>query len=394
MAVQASVEQPVEVDATTLLWVLRWLLAACDAGGAPSELACGRPGVGTGGVSGPGVEERCWSAADLIAWLQQIKTDLHSERDGGHSLSMLSMAAAQVSGSADRSQSAAVATDLRRPVAAALVQFCGRLHCRDTLLLETVRDAAHRVVQWTTLVERFSDLLEDRCRGWVYDFAYGLSHELNNPLASIATRAGGLGNLSADPEVRRHCAAVVEHAMRGRELLEDMMAIAKPPTLQLADVDLTEVLTTAVERARRWLDRAGIPVEVRWDRGAALPPISADRTALIEAVWCLVRNAVEAMEIDGGCVEIRLRRRADQAVVEILDDGPGIQPAQLARVWHPYYSGREAGRGLGLGLAKVQRIARLHGGEAALENRAQGGCRATLTLPCSGRGHVPAGIDR
>ncbi len=381
MAAQASAEHRVEVDAATLLHVLRWLLAGPVDRWSTSD--CDLPGGTFNSVGVADLVEDCraWTAADLTAWLQHLQEEL---RDGSEFDSALAANAARLMqgdvAPQDSFGCAAGASELRFRVAGALVRFSGRLQCSDPLVLQALQEAAHRVLQGAVLAGRFDELLRDKCRAWLYDFAYGLSHELNNPLASIATRAGVLANTSADPEVRRQCAALVEHAMRGRELLEDMMAVARPPTIRPGPVDLVEMIRSAVEQARQWVARAGAAVEVRLESADAVRG-RGDRGALIEAVWCLIRNAVEAVGGDSGRVEVRLGKRSDTAVIEILDDGPGVGAAERERVWNPYYSGREAGRGLGLGLAKVQRIMAQHGGTADLENRPQGGCRAVLVLP-------------
>ncbi len=96
----------------------------------------------------------------------------------------------------------------------------------------------------------------------------------------------------------------------------------------------------------------------------------------------LVTNAV----IYGGSATVRLSQDADRMVmVEVEDDGPGIPPADLDRVFEPFHRGepsrnRETG-GVGLGLPIARNIMRAHGGDVVIANRPAGGVKATVTLP-------------
>ena len=154
----------------------------------------------------------------------------------------------------------------------------------------------------------------------------------------------------------------------------------------MASLDLAELLRTV-------LDETG---DIRPDAAAKLaydgPPhltVRARPLALKRALTNLVSNAV----IYGGCARISLNPPADgTAVIEVEDDGPGIPPGDLERVFEPFYRGepsrnRETG-GVGLGLPIARNILRAHGGDVALANRplpaagaGSGGVKATVTLP-------------
>ena len=98
-----------------------------------------------------------------------------------------------------------------------------------------------------------------------------------------------------------------------------------------------------------------------------------------QALLNLVQNALDATP-DGGAVEIRTALPDDAtAVIQVLDDGPGLAPAIVGRLFVPGVTTKE--RGSGLGLVVARSIAEQHGGRLALANRAGGGCVATLTMP-------------
>ena len=104
-----------------------------------------------------------------------------------------------------------------------------------------------------TLEQRFNDELDARKREAIYHFAYGLSHELNNPLASIATRAGVLAQHEQAVDRRQLLETIIDNAMRGSEMLGDLMLIARPRRrCEIQSVELSKWFDQFLERARKW----------------------------------------------------------------------------------------------------------------------------------------------
>jgi signal transduction histidine kinase len=130
--------------------------------------------------------------------------------------------------------------------------------------------------------------------------------------------------------------------------------------------------------------------------------LEADAVQLTAAAKAIVQNALEAVK-SGGSVELNVSREVrvqqsgavpaphfanpqsaipnPQFLLSITDTGPGIPAESLPHLFDPYYSGREAGRGLGLGLSKAWRIVEQHGGRIEVENPPNGGARFTIVLP-------------
>ncbi len=247
--------------------------------------------------------------------------------------------------------------------------------CRATW--ERLQSLCHLVLRHQTLESRFVAELQRQKHEAIYQFAYGLSHELNNPLANIATRGGVLAQREAHPQRRALLEAIVANAMRGCEMLGDLMLVARPPTLQFKSTRIDALLTAVVEQARCWAK--GLNIEITLDAHSQRI-LQLDGAAMREALWALLRNALEAMP-DGGSVNVSSNDGDAQSVrVEIADQGGGLSRAALEYCFDPYYSGREAGRGLGLGLAKARRIIELHGGELSLVNHPHQGASAIVVL--------------
>lgn len=244
-----------------------------------------------------------------------------------------------------------------------------------------LRNTAAIVVRLATLEDSFAKELASQKQQAIYNFAYGLSHELNNPLANIATRAGVLANDETDARRANLLNVIIDSAMRGSEMLGDLMLVARPPALNLKATNVAEFLDAIASKAQPWAVQHGVTIELRHDD---VENIELDTTAMREAIWALMRNGLQSMQQGG-----RLIVDSSQAVIqgrktwliEISDEGPGLSARALENCFDPYFSGREAGRGLGLGLSKAQRLVGLHGGVLTLRNRPGVGCTARIELP-------------
>lgn len=202
--------------------------------------------------------------------------------------------------------------------------------------------------------------------------AYGASHEINNPLANVATRAQSLLQDEADPARRHRLAVIYEQAMRAHEMISDMMLFAHPPQVDPKSMDLTECVRGVVEELASDWNRTGIRCEVTGP--AAL--IVGDEAKLASAAKSLIVNAIEAIGSDG-LIRVEISS-GEEVCLAISDSGPGIDPEIDANIFDPFFSGREAGRGLGFGLSKAWRIAQMHG--ATIERGASelGGARFVI----------------
>jgi signal transduction histidine kinase len=212
------------------------------------------------------------------------------------------------------------------------------------------------------------------------ELAYGASHEINNPLANIAARAQTLLRDEADPERRRALEAIHEQALRAHEMISDLMLFARPPRLdcQLVHVSplLERVKSELVDECRRRTINLQVIVDPR------VPAVTADAAQLAVAVKALVANAIEAIGQRGRVdLSVAFNTDAPAMLIAVHDNGPGVSPATRPRIFDPFYSGREAGRGLGFGLSKCWRIVREHGGNLTVGDNYDGGATFTIELP-------------
>jgi signal transduction histidine kinase len=212
------------------------------------------------------------------------------------------------------------------------------------------------------------------------ELAYGASHEINNPLANIAARAQTLLDDEPDPERQRKLAAIHRQAMRAHEMIADLMLFARPPKLRLEPCELQPLVRRVVDECRELAEEYG--VELTCESEADTFQLSGDETQLAVAIGAIVKNALEAAS--GGHVQVLVRRvlLGDVSLAEVLvrDDGPGISENVRRHMFDPFFSGREAGRGLGFGASKAWRIVTDHGGQVVVQRSATG-AEVAIQLP-------------
>jgi signal transduction histidine kinase len=245
----------------------------------------------------------------------------------------------------------------------------------------------------------FDRSLESEKLEALFEFAAGAGHEINNPLTVISGRAQLLLRDETDPERRHALALIVAQAMRVHEMIADLMLFARPPRPEIETVELVRLLD---DLAADFLAACGRQeIEIR--RTGAPGPITleADPVQLNVALRAICRNAIEAIG-SGGRIEIEVgkgdgppplgapqgddRQSERHAWICIGDDGPGIELEERRHIFDPFYSARQAGRGLGLGLCKAWRIVQNHGGRIEVQSQPGRGTAVTVVLPAGERG--------
>jgi signal transduction histidine kinase len=211
------------------------------------------------------------------------------------------------------------------------------------------------------------------------ELAYGASHEINNPLANIAARAQTMLRREHDPDKRKMLQAIHRQAMRAHEMISDLMLFARPPRLEKQRSDITESIASVLEELGPFAEERSI--RLHGPGSSARLEATFDRVQLEGAIKAVVTNSIEAMDV-GGEVAVEARRAEDGGLeITLRDTGPGIAAEVREHLFDPFYSGREAGRGLGFGLAKCWRIVTEHGGKISVKSPPGQGAVFTINLP-------------
>jgi len=211
------------------------------------------------------------------------------------------------------------------------------------------------------------------------EFAAGAGHEINNPLAVIAGRAQLFLQDEADPERRRGLALMNAQAKRVYEMIADMRLFARPPRPTPETVELVPLIDGVVEEYSAQAAERGVTVRRADITGSST--IEADPVQLGIALRAICKNSLESIGHEG-LIEIGLRGLKDEVEIYLHDDGPGFADEVRRHLFDPFYSARQAGRGLGLGLSKCWRIVVTnHGGRIEAESQPGQGATFTIILP-------------
>ncbi len=233
--------------------------------------------------------------------------------------------------------------------------------------------------EYLRLQEEFDARIAEARLESLRELAYGAGHEINNPLANIAARAQALLPDEHDPERRRRLATIVDQAFRARDMIGGLMIFARPPRAQPVATTLDDIVRPAIESLHPQALARGIRLD--YSPPPAPVAIRVDAIQVSEAVRMLLVNAFEAVD-DGGRIRVEAALNdSDRGVILIADDGHGMDAETASKACDPFFSGREAGRGIGLGLPKARRLVEASGGSLAIESRPGHGTQCFIALP-------------
>jgi signal transduction histidine kinase len=247
----------------------------------------------------------------------------------------------------------------------------------DLRELERTVDRLHRQLQEQQASEEAR--LRSQKLSALAELAAGAGHEINNPLAVISGQAQYLLNHESEPAKQRSCQSIVQQAQRIHGLLNELMQFARPPRTQKETSDAAEVTRQAVQNASDLAQQRQVQVIIEVPENGM--PGYFDAKQIRAALTALVRNGIEAAPVQGW-VRIQLRApHAEWLEWSVEDSGTGPPLSQRDHLFDPFYSGRQAGRGRGLGLPTAWRLAREHGGDLHYDWNRAGPTRFTLSIP-------------
>jgi len=237
------------------------------------------------------------------------------------------------------------------------------------------------------------------------EFLAMLAHELRNPLAPIRNGVQLLRLGDGVADLRNQTVDMIDRqTMQLVRLVDDLLDVSRITSgkmaLQKAAVELSTVIAAAIETCRPAIEGARHALAVDLPEESLL--VHADFVRLAQVVSNLLNNAARYTS-EGGRLRLAVRREGREAVISLADNGIGIAPEILPRVFEMFMQGgrdpRGAQSGLGIGLALARRLVELHGGTIEAESDGPGrGSRFTVRLPClapcaDGAGHRPPGLN-
>lgn len=212
--------------------------------------------------------------------------------------------------------------------------------------------------------------------------AGGVAHDLNNQLAVIHMNAEALGRgLPEDPARRAALGALRQAADASADLGRQLLAYSRRQVIRPVLLDLDEELARLERLIRRVVPESA---EVVVETGSDVPPVRVDREQLGQAVLNLVFNARDALGDRPGRIVLRTdRSRSGRAMLEVADNGAGIERDLIGRIFDPFFTTKEPLAGSGLGLSTVQGIVHQSGGEVRVQSRAGRGSLFRILLPAA-----------
>jgi signal transduction histidine kinase len=222
------------------------------------------------------------------------------------------------------------------------------------------------------------------------EFVAAVSHELRTPLAVIRSAAENLadGVVKDDERIRRYGELMSAEGRRLTEMVEQILELAGIQSGQrgfaLTAVSVAPLLRDIVSASSPLIERAGVQVE--FDLADDVPSILGDEPALRRVFQNLIDNAVKYGGA-GGWIRISAKRVGADVVVTVADNGIGIEPADQARIFEPFYRSASVVtaqmQGAGLGLSLVQRIVLAHGGRVTVKSAPREGSEFCVHLPAA-----------
>jgi signal transduction histidine kinase len=210
----------------------------------------------------------------------------------------------------------------------------------------------------------------------------GLAHEIKNPLSTVQLNLQLLQEdlLPENPAYSRlinRLNTVKNETSRLREILDDFLRYAGRLELDRKPVELNGLLEELVDF---FTPQAQVGrVQLRLRKSPTPVIANLDAKLIKQTLLNLMINAMQAMQSSGGEMILTLAQQGPDAVIDVIDTGPGIPPEAIEKIFQAYYSTKKSGTGLGLPMA--QRIAEAHGGKLSVKSEAGKGTDFTLRLP-------------
>ena len=215
----------------------------------------------------------------------------------------------------------------------------------------------------------------------VGELAAGVAHELNNPLAGVLGFAQLLMAGELSPSIRVDIRRIYEQAERANKVVQNLLSFARKRQPERKYIDLTTTIARAV--ALKVYDFSVSNIHLSFDLPTDFPHTMADDHQLQQVFLNILLNGEQAMvEAKGrGTLHIKARHTGDRIRLSFADDGPGIAPDQVKKIFDPFFSTKGVGRGTGLGLSICYGIIQEHGGRIWVESQLGEGATFHVELP-------------
>ncbi len=219
--------------------------------------------------------------------------------------------------------------------------------------------------------------------------AAGVAHEINNPLSSVAGYAEALlrrfneGHaLAEDPRLEdfpQYLQVIVRESYRCKGIIDSLLSFSRKSDGSVSNVNINDILNEVLELVK--YKSRNEKIEIRTSLQSDLPDVIGDSTGLRQVCMNLLINAHQAIS-GAGVVEITTKTTKESMVMfQIRDSGCGISKEAIDQIWDPFFTTKDVGQGLGLGLAITYNIIKRLGGDICVESQVGKGSKFTVRMP-------------
>ncbi len=235
------------------------------------------------------------------------------------------------------------------------------------------------------LHELQSRLVQSEKMATIGTLAGGVAHEINNPLGAITSNVQRILRFPCAESRHAESARLIEEGSRRcTSIVEKLLAYSRKSDSTLIPTDLNSVLESTLELLQHHFRIADIRLEKQC---APLPPVLVNRNEMAQVISNLLINAKDSIasarnaERNSGTITLRTCFDSRSVFLEVRDDGPGIPPEVLPRIFDPFYTTKDVGAGTGLGLYVSLGLVRRYGGQIEAESAPGAGALFRLILP-------------
>ena len=221
--------------------------------------------------------------------------------------------------------------------------------------------------------------------------ASGVVHEINNPLATITACAealesrvaeGAFGDSEEVEDLKEYLGLISSEAFRCKQITTGLLDFSRVRSGNRHEVEVREMLESSANLISH--QKRGENIEIKIEVDDDLPQLEADEGQIQQAIIALATNAVDAMP-HGGTLSFKARANRNRVLIDVADDGIGINQEDISKIFEPFFTTKEPGKGTGLGLAVCYGIITDHEGRLTVRSHFGIGTTFTISLPVKGK---------